>query len=93
MDVSKLSNEELVTLQKDILKEQDDRKPLDPLPWTWPSYSTRAPRNATGPGNDGPPYPNGTLSQISPRPGYRQDHAAYAHTQTWFPGLDPYPVV
>jgi hypothetical protein len=78
-DVSHLTDEELRSLAEQVAREQDQRKPLDPEPWTWRN-DARAPRRAWGPQNDGPPQPNGRLSELIPRAQYRQDPSAYAHT-------------
>jgi hypothetical protein len=85
MELGGYSDDELVDLLEAIAREQDQRNALDPVPWGWVRWDRVEHRQATGPYNDGPAYPNGTLSQLVPRPGYRQDPAAYEHTRTWRP--------
>lgn len=85
LDLMEATDEELTLLLARIRQEQDRRLPLDPLPWAWHNYNGAPPiRRREGPQNDGPPYPNGTLSVLAPRFGYRQDPQAYDHTRlTW----------
>lgn len=80
LDLSDATDEELVFLAERIRKEQDSRLPLDPEPWMWHGYGNGDVRHTVGPQNDGRPYPDGTLSKLAPRKGYRQDLAAYEHT-------------
>lgn len=82
-DLHLYSDEDLSELAKSVIKEQDARLPLDPQPWYFrgSEYEMGYPvRDAFGPGNDGHPYPNGQLSVLSPRVGYRQDKSAYDAT-------------
>ena len=86
VNLSVLTDAELQSLARDVWIEQDSRLPLDPTPWAW---SRSGPRYPTGPRNDGLAYPNGKLSELHPREGFRQNLDDYAHTETWVP---PYAV-
>ena len=82
-DLRRLAANLPADLDARLMEIMDDSiLPLDPEPWAWwNGYCEFGPRRAIGPMNDGDPHPHGTLSELRPRKGYRQDIAAYAHTR------------